>query len=373
MTGHDPLLWLWLAGVLGYGAEHSGELLDLYGTADEVFRARHTEDFSGLLSPAQINRLQDDGRLPQSYAPVVQRCREKGVRLLLWPEPDYPRSIARLPDAPPVLYCTGQAQVLNQGPFLGMVGSRAPSAYGVQAAAQLGGALARDGAVIVSGLADGLDGESHRAALDAQGITVGILGCAIDRTYPASHADLRRRMEERGAVLSEYGPGQRSYPSYFLQRNRLIAGLSDALCVLEARQKSGTMSTVHRAASYGKPVFAVPGSVFSPISEGTNQLLADGVARAALSAADLEKALGLGLGRAERPVRRDPVPRPQQALPRDPAQAAVLTALHSGPLGPEELAAATGLGAGQILAALTLLELGGRVQALAGGRYKSTE
>ncbi len=363
MNRQEQLLWLWLAGVLGYGAEHSGELLDLYGDAAEIYRTRHTEDFRGILSSKQVQRLTDDEKLPEDYQSVLSACERKGVRLLCLPDPDYPRRIAQLPDAPPVLYCTGNAAALNGGPFLGMVGSRTPSSYGVQAAWELGGPLAEAGAVIVSGLADGLDGEAHKAALDAGAPTIGVLGCAIDKTYPASHGGLRREMEKQGAVISEYGPGQRSYPNYFLQRNRLIAGLSNVLCVLEARKKSGTMSTVHHAQRYGRPVYAVPGSVFSPISEGTNQLLAQGIAKPLMPDRTLEKALGLDTGKAKT------VPKTSAAPPQDPDQQAVLQALQKGSMSLEDLLDATDLGVGQALTALTMLELAGRIKVLAGSRY----
>lgn len=364
MNLQSQLLWLWLAGVLGSGAEHSGELLALYGDAAEVYRARHTEDFSGVLSPAQVQRLQSDEQGPRDYLPVLQDCERRCIRVLTLSDTDYPAAIASLPDAPPVLYCTGRADCLNRGPFLGMVGSRTPSAYGVRAARALGGELAKQGAVIVSGLADGLDGEAHGAALEAGGVTVGILGCAIDRTYPAAHAELRRRMERSGAVLSEYAPGTRSYSGYFLQRNRLIAGLSDVLCVLEARQRSGTMSTVRRAKDYGRPVFAVPGSIFSTLSEGTNQLLAAGEAQPVLGAADLGRALGLQTSLVPARHRKK-----KTALPEDPQERAVLAALGEEPRSLEAIAAAAQLPAGRVLALLTKLELSGRVQAQAGGRY----
>lgn len=367
MSRQEQLEWLWLAGVLGFGAEHSGELLALYGDAAEVYRARFSEDFSGLLQPAQLVRLQDEAVGPQQYASVLRRCEAKNIRVLCLHDPEYPAGIAALPDAPPVLYCTGNVDVLNRGPFLGMVGSRTPSAYGVQAARLLGGPLAAEGVVIVSGLADGLDGEVHKAALDQNGVTVGVLGCAIDKTYPATHTVMRRRMEDEGAVLSEYGPGTRSYPSFFLQRNRLIAGLSDVLCVLEARQKSGTMSTVHHAQRYGRPVYAVPGSVFSPISEGTNHLLAEGAARPALSAQDLRQALGLSGPEA---MQQKQAPKPIAPV-EDPMQRQLLDALLQGPLSLEELCARTGQPIGAVLAALTGLELTGAIQALAGGRYQA--
>ena len=165
-----------------------------------------------------------------------------------------------------------------------MVGTRRPSAYGRQAAFDLSLAMAQAGAVIVSGLADGLDSEAHRAALQADRPTIAFLGTAIDKTYPAANAKLRTAIEKGGgAVCSEYPPGYTGRTTgTFLARNRLIAAQSEALCVAEARTRSGTLNTVHHAERLGRPVLAVPGSIYSALSEGTNELLRDPPRRAAV-------------------------------------------------------------------------------------------
>ena len=149
---------------------------------------------------------------------------------------------------------------------------------GLQAAADLGSGLAKNGAIIVSGLADGLDSAGHRAAVKENCPTIGVLGVPIDRTYPVSNRELRKKIEQKGCVISEYPPESGPVgPNGFLQRNRLIAALSSALVVVEAQEKSGTMSTVNHAERYGKPVFVVPGSIYSPNSAGTNALLREGL------------------------------------------------------------------------------------------------
>ena len=171
-------------------------------------------------------------------------------------------------------------------------------------------------------------------------------------------------MDRQGAVVSEYPPGTASYRDYFLQRNRLIAALSDLLCVVEARQRSGTMSTVHHAQRYGRPVYAVPGSIFSPMSEGTNGLIADGQAAPALSADGLLKALGL-------PGRAEPAPAAAAApAPLLAEDTALLEHIGARPVAFERLCAESGLGVGELLAGLTRLELAGQITALAGRRYQ---
>ena len=359
----DPrTYWLWLAAVLGPGCEHTGELLDVYGSAQEVYRVRAQEDFSPYMPKTACQRLLRSE--PEDYQAVLDHCRSRGIAVLTPECEDYPAAFAYLPDLPLVLYCTGKPEVLNGRHTVGIVGSRRPSQYGVEACRTLGGEMARAGAVIVSGLADGLDGEAHRAAVQAGAATVGILGCPIDQTYPAGNRNLRIKMEQNGAVLSEYGPGAHTVGQryVFLQRNRLIAALSEALCVMEARLKSGTLNTVHHAQRYAKPVYALPGSIFSPLSEGTNHLLAEGIARPLLHAADVLQELGLSPKAAPGPVAKSTACSPDAKT--------VLALIGPVPKPLETLCEESGLSVGQILAALTELELAGKIIPLAGRRYQ---
>lgn len=364
----EPTLsWLWLAWVLGFAPEHGGELLALYGDAGAVYEARTREDLSPYLGEKQQERLLDDTCGPADFAPLAARCEALGVRILPWDDPDYPAAIAALPDPPAVLYCTGDAAALNDQVFVGMVGSRRPSEYGVQAAKTIGEGLAAAGVVLVSGLADGLDSAAHMAALHENARTVGILGTAIDKTYPAANRGLRARMEAAGgATISEYPPGSVSHQSFFLHRNRLIAGLSGALCVVEARQRSGTMSTVHHAQRYGVPIWAVPGSIYNPMSEGTNALLAAGAARALAGPEPLLEALGLSLPLPQNAAQKRGEKRP----PAVGTAAAALAALGVQPKSLEQLAAETGLPAKRLLAALVQLEVDGWAVCLSGQQYR---
>lgn len=351
--------WLWLARVLGCAADNTADLLAVYGSAEAVLEHRFSEDFSPFLTPPQLARLQSLD--PADCEGELAACRRLGVQLLYPGHPAYPAAFLAIPDQPALLYATGDPGCLAGRTLVGMVGSRRPSPYGVEAAARLGGELAAGGAVLVSGLADGLDSQAHAAALAAGQLTVGVLGCAIDKTYPAANRPLRASIERQGAVLSEYGPGAQTYPASFLQRNRLIAALGDGLLVVEARQKSGTMSTVRHALRYGRPVWAVPGSIFSPLSEGTNALLAAGQARAATRGADILEPLGLSAP-AEKKAR--PAPAPTGDAGR------VLALLGPAPKGLEQLKQESKLSAGALMAALTQLELAGRIDALAGRRYQ---
>ena len=246
---------------------------------------------------------------------------------------------------------------------MGIVGSRKPTEYGLNAAADIGGELAKNGAIIVSGLADGLDSAGHRAAVKNDCPTIAVMGVPIDRTYPAANAALRQKIEQKGCVISEYPPySEYIGPTCFLQRNRLIAALSTAVLVVEAREKSGTMSTVAHAERYGKPVYAVPGSIYSPNSAGTNGLLRDGRARAVAGAADLLAALGLHTRQAEPAAAKQPAP-------LSDTERRVLAGIGPKPVGIEELCVSTGLPMSALLGTLMKLELTGRVYKQPGQRY----
>ena len=358
----DPLLcWLWLAHVLGPASPHAGRVLDAFGGAQEAWEARDTAEFRQAAGPAAAKRA---GQLTlEQYQGLADRCRALGVRILPFDDPDYPLAFSRIPDMPLVLYCTGDPVWLNEPGTVGIVGSRKPTDYGLQAAADIGEALARSGALIVSGLADGLDSAGHRAAVKNGCPTIGILGVPIDRTYPAANVALRHTIEQNGCILSEYAPGESTPgPVGFLQRNRLIAALSSALLVVEAREKSGTMSTVSHAERYGKPVFAVPGSIYSPDSAGTNRLLHEGRARAACSGADLVQALGLQASAAPEAETRQPDP-------MSDTERRVLACVGPQPLGVEELCVRSGLPTASLLSTLMKLQLTGRVTCLPGKRY----
>ena len=358
----DPLLcWLWLSQVLGPASLHAGKVLDAFGGAQEAWEARETEEFRQAAGDTAFKRAaQLDA---ESFHTLVMQCDALRVRILPFDDPDYPLAFSRIPDMPLVLYCTGDPRWLNEPGTVGIVGSRKPTEYGLNAAADIGGELAKNGAVIVSGLADGLDSAGHRAAVKNDCPTIAVMGVPIDRTYPAANAALRQQIERKGCVISEYPPESEPVGAVgFLQRNRLIAALSGALVVVEAKEKSGTMSTVGHAERYGKPVFAVPGSIFSPASAGTNALLRDGRAKAVCTAADLFGTLGLQTAR--------PAPAPRETpRPLSENERLVLSCLGAKAQGVEELGVKSGLPTAALLGVLMKLELAGRVSCLPGKRY----
>ena len=360
----DPLLcWLWLANTLGAGSSHAGRVLDVFGGAQEAWENRDSDAFRKAVGSPAFARANLPDNTPAHYRSFARRCAARNIRILPYDDPDYPLAFSRIPDMPLVLYCTGDPLWLNEPGAVGMVGSRRPTEYGLQAAADLGSGLAKNGAIIVSGLADGLDSAGHRAAVKNDCPTVAVMGVPIDRTYPAANAALRQQIERKGCVISEYPPySEYIGPTCFLQRNRLIAALSSAVLVVEAREKSGTMSTVAHAERYGKPVYAVPGSIYSPNSAGTNGLLRDERARAVAGAADLLAALGLHPRQAAPAAAKQPAP-------LSDTERRVLAGIGPKPVGIEELCVSTGLPMSALLGTLMKLELTGRVYKQPGQRY----
>jgi len=256
-----------------------------------------------------------------------------------------PTLLRSIHDPPVGLFVRGDAALDVLGrPAVAIVGARACSGYGASVARSLGRELAAAGLVVVSGLARGVDGEAHRGALDAGGTTVAVLGCGIDRDYPAAHADLARRIAETGLIVSEYAPGVEPAPWRFPARNRIVAGLCAASVVVEARERSGALITADLALEEGREVFAVPGEIASALSAGTNGLLKLG-ASPLTAAGDVLASFGI-----------EPPPVSDTASPL----------LEMLPATADELVRRTGLDAAEIARGLVELELSGRVVARDG-------
>jgi DNA processing protein len=260
---------------------------------------------------------------------------------------ELPPLLAAIHDPPPELYVRESAEPVEllAQPAVAIVGARACSPYGAQVARTLARELAAAGVCVVSGMARGIDAEAHRGALEAGGPTVAVLGCGIDRDYPAAHAELALRIGAMGLVVSEYGPGVEPAPWRFPARNRIISGLCVATVVVEARERSGALITADFALEEGRDVFAVPGEITSALSAGTNALLRSGAAPL-LSSADVLGTLGIEAARAREP-------------PGGEAAAAVLALLADGPASSDELVRRSGLAVEAVAAALVELELGG--------------
>lgn len=266
--------------------------------------------------------------------------------------PHWPVELDTIEHPPVELWLCGRAELLARRPRVAVVGTRSPTPYGELQAARLAAFLASQGVAVVSGMARGIDGIAHRAALDAGGATLAVLGSGVDRPWPAG--ELAERLSREGCLLSEFPPGQAPRRHHFPWRNRIIAGLASAVVVVEAAHASGSLITARWAVDQGRTVFAIPGRVDHPMARGCHRLLREG-AELLESPADLLPALGF-----ER----------VDAAPSAPDSHPLLTALRGETLSADELALRLERPVAEVLVALVELELAGSIARGPGGLYR---
>jgi DNA processing protein len=294
------------------------------------------------------------------------------TRILVLSDPGYPPRLAALPDAPPVLFVRGDAELLCD-PQLAIVGTRNPSPGAVETTREMARHLAACGLTITSGLAVGIDGAAHEGALLA-GRTVAVLGTGPDRIYPAVHRGLARRIARQGALVTEFPPGVEPRGANFPRRNRIISALSLGTLVTEAALRSGSLITARCAAEQGREVFAVPGSIHNPMARGCHALIRDG-AKLVETAQDILEELAPALRPHLRPPPGSAAPPAEVAAPdRELGEEyrALLDAMGHDPVSTDVLVQRTGIAANGISSMLLLLELKGHVSSCAGGRYCRT-
>ena len=290
-----------------------------------------------------------------------------GARIVLATDPDYPSRLQQCPGAPAALYVQGAVEALSAAQ-LAMVGSRSPTAAGRATALEFAAWFARAGLTVTSGLAVGIDAASHEGALAGGGATIAVFATGLDRVYPAEHTALAQRIRASGALVSEFPPRTPPLRGHFPRRNRIIAGLSLGTLVVEAARYSGSLITARLAGEYGREVFAIPGSIHSPLARGCHQLIKTG-AKLVEEAADV-------LTELQFPVRKEQVtsqqPEPRTAPELDKEYEMLLDALGFEPATIDVLVARTHLPGESVASMLLILELEGRVAALPGGRYGRT-
>jgi DNA processing protein len=273
----ENLYWVWLGETLGAGNRYVNRLMDFFGSAFDVYNATE-EDLirSGCVNEQVAAKLAEKS-LKRAYS-IIDYCALNNIGILSYVDENYPERLKMLQDPPAVLYYKGTLPNFVSKLCIAVVGTRKISDYGKRAAYKIAYELASAGAVVVSGMALGVDSVAACGALVADGKTVAVLGCGIDVIYPTQHAKLQRTIEERGLVITEYSPGTKPFGANFPIRNRIISGLSQGTLVVEADEKSGAMITAKCALMQGRGVFALPGNIDESNSIGTNSLIRDGAA-----------------------------------------------------------------------------------------------
>lgn len=362
----DPALLaaLRLMLVNGIGPRTWQALLEAFSSPAEVLAATsdQLQQVNGVGPKLAAAIRQSD---PKTALDEWHACQRDGVTLFLRGSEDYPGGLSRITDPPPVLYCRGDLRPADEL-AVAIVGSRHCTAYGRQTAEKLAGALARAGITVVSGLARGIDASAHQGALNAGGRTLAVFATGLQTIYPPEHRDLAEAVAANGALLTESPLRQQPLPGLFPQRNRIIAGLSLGVIVIEAGRASGALHTARHAMEQNREVFAVPGRIDSEHSLGCLDLIRDG----ATLIRDVQDVLN-ALGPLTTPVPKAAVPEekihhPAELLLSD-QERAVLQCVTSDPLSIDEVVRAAGLETSRVLTTLTVLEMRQLVRRLPGG------
>lgn len=413
--------WIWLATRPGISDRTRASLLEAFEDPEDIFYADPGR-FAALeaLSAEAAEALQDKNLTHAEE--ILAQCEEKRIHILTLRDAAYPQRLKNIPDPPAVLYYRGRLPDLDGTPAISVVGTRKASAYGLGAAKRMGYEIASCGGIVISGVANGIDGCAMQGALTAGGAVVGVLGCGADVVYPVSNRWLYADTERYGCLLTEFPPGTPPYKWNFPRRNRIISGLSCGVLVIEAPEQSGSLITARLAAEQGRDVFSVPGNIDMPTFVGSNQLLRDGALMATCGWDVLREYEALFPGKIRRyegsrtqaaypdevaraaEIEEKPMPKVAQkpSLPAkkqnpkpkndkkaidngenspysdlnetlpslNPQEKAVVSALAGGQRLVDDVIAETGISAGKMLGLLTLLEIKGVIRRLPG-RYIS--
>ncbi len=393
--------WAWLTSRRGIGAAGAMTVLNHFATPELAYYADPEEyDYLPLDAGARAS-LRNKNMAPAEK--ILEDCERLGLRMMTIQDADYPERLRQLPDPPVLLYIRGKVFHFDEEAAIGVVGAREPSEYGRMAAEKFGFELAKGGALVVSGIAQGLDSCAIRGALRGGGPVVSVLAGGIDKPFPPESRWLHEDVAAVGALISEYPPGTSSLGAHFHPRNRIISGLCLGVLAVECRPYSGTMITVNHALDQDRDVFAVPGAIDAPMSEGTNRLIQQGAklvtcgrdileeywdrfpVKLAASSPPSPEAAREKLEARETPEqpavppqeeqddapRRELVPREKQRERFTDDQLAVLSALGKKARTADELVELTQIPTKRVLSALTMLQVEAAVEEAAGRRFSS--
>ncbi len=393
--------WLWLTTRRGMDAASALTVLDYFITPERAYYADE-EEYLQLPVSSSVRAGLKDKKLDVTDR-ILADCQRLSLRVMTFQDGDYPERLRQIADPPIVLYIRGRMFQFDEEAAVAVVGSRKPSEYGMRVATKLGMELACGGALVLSGIAEGLDTCAIKGALKAGGPAVSVLGGGIDVPYPWENRYLYEDVAAAGALISEYPPGTPHYGYHFPRRNRILSGLALGVLAVECKVHSGTMSTVRRALEQDRDVFAVPEAIDAPMSTGTNQLIQQGAKlvtcgedileeyrsrfpgrlgpRKAISPRAVQERLEDASQEKREPeqtdkqiqpepeVQRNRVPLSEQADRFTDDQIVVLRAMGSQSRSADELVELTGIPARRVLTALTMLQVGQAVEERPGKRF----
>lgn len=396
--------WIWLATRSNMGEHFKRLLLERFSDAEDIFYASDdilatvegmTEQYAAALS---------DKKLDDAWK-IIDQCNRKAIHILTYRDAGYPGRLRNISDPPMVLYYKGRLPDFDAQPFVGIVGTRKATAYGINAAQRMGFEIACCGGAVVSGLAEGIDAAAMSGALTGGGNVVGVLGSGADVIYPACNRALFQDTERYGCLLTEFPPGTKPYGWNFPKRNRIISGLTHGVLVVEAPAKSGALITARQAGEQGRDVFVIPGNIGVASCEGSNALLRDGGILAASGwdvVGEYEALFPGKLHPSKQPMPESeqvrlaqvaesvelpkPTPTDKKVVDKAPTppyidvekilpalnaqEQAIVNELRQGQRLTDDVIAATGIAAGQMLGVLTVLEIKGVIRRLPGNRIE---
>lgn len=350
--------WVGFNLVKGIGAARLRRLIDYFGSVEAAWMAPGQSLLAAGLNQKLVENfllLRSDVSLDR----VWERIQESGIEVLTWEDETYPKRLIEIDQPPPVLYLRGD--LLPEDDWaVAVVGTRRITGYGRQVAGEISSFLANNGITVISGLARGVDSVAHKAALDAGGRSLAVLGNGVDQVYPPEHRRLADAIVQHGALISDYPLGTPPDSVNFPPRNRIISGLSQAVVIVEAGERSGALITANFAAEQGRDVFAVPGNINALQSKGTNRLIQQG-ANPLLDPQEILEMLNLTQIVEHRAARA--------ALPVDPTEARLLGVIGHEPRHIDDICRQSELPIDQVSATLTLMELKGIVRQVGGMNY----
>ncbi|MGE5678263.1 MAG: DNA-processing protein DprA, partial [Pseudomonadota bacterium] len=349
---------VWLSSLAGVGGKSCMNLIRYFGSAENVYgNTFHELMASGIVNEKTAAAISSDTNIAKADE-YLKSMKEIGINVYTIHDSEYPQNLKNIYDPPPVLYVKGSIKA-EDGLAIGIVGSRKATDYGLKTAERIAYRLAEVGITIVSGMALGIDSAAHRGALHAKGRTIAVCGCGLKYTYPVSNYNLGVEIARNGAMVSEYPFDTPANPYQFPARNRIISGMSLGVIIVEAGERSGSLITADYALEQGREVFAVPGNISSPNSVGTNSLIKSG-AKLVSSIEDILEELKLDVVFKDK--NEIAAVNNNEATGISIEESLVLNILKKKEAGKDEITAVSGLPAGKIMAALTMLEIKGMVQ-----------
>jgi DNA processing protein len=358
MNNKELKYWIGFSFIPGIGRVRLGQLENYFGSLAAAWQVPASELKKAHLDDGVV-RAVVEWRPKLSPDDELEKMKKHNVRALVWHDDNYPSRLKEIYDYPPILYIKGE--ILPEDEWcLAVVGTRVLTAYGRQVTEEIVTDLAHNKITIVSGLARGIDTVAHHAVLEAGGRTIAVAACGLDTIYPAENANLAKQIIEHGALISEYPLGIKPKPEYFPRRNRILSGISLGVLVTEAGEGSGALITADQALEQNRDVLAVPGSVFSPASSGTNHLIQQG-AKLVRNCQDVLEELNLQAVAQQLEFK--------EIIPTSDTESLLLHKLSAEPSHIDEICAGSGLPVSTVSSTLAMMELKGLIKSIGSMKY----